>query len=183
MDRECCHPASLFLFFGQLLLNIRLLGSCWKGTKMLYVYLGYLLGRWDEIYHCHSIMAQMILLWSRWAEITYDGKVFMRHGCSLSLPDPIDTVGRQDWKGSSFPITYVYRYSRLKSSRLFRRKPYVSPCLTKACPSIYPIYLCKALANACSVLLFIFAKPWRRLVLYYLPHLQTTSVADEKEGS
>ena len=29
-------------------------------------------------------------------EITYDGKVFMRHGCSLSLPDPIDTVGRQD---------------------------------------------------------------------------------------
>ena len=152
MDRECCHPASLFLFFGQLLLNIRLLGSCWKGTKMLYVYLGYLLGRWDEIYHCHSIMAQMILLWSRWAEITYDGKVFMRHGCSLSLPDPIDTVGRQDWKGSSFPITYVYRYSRLRSSRLFRRKPYVSPCLTKVCPSICPIYLCKALAKACSVL-------------------------------
>ena len=153
MDRECCHPASLFLFFGQLLLNIRLLGSCWKGTKMLYVYLGYLLGRWDEIYHCHSIMAQMILLWSRWAEITYDGKVFMRHGCSLSLPDPLDTVGRQDWKGSSFPITYVYRCSRLKSSRLFRRKPYVSPCLTKVCPSICPIYLCKALAKACSVLL------------------------------
>ena len=78
----------------------------------------------------------------------------MRHGCSLSLPDPLDTVGRQDWKGSSFPITYVYRCSRLKSSRLFRRKPYVSPCLTKACPSIYPIYLCKALAKACSVLLF-----------------------------
>ena len=61
------------------------------------------------------------------------------------LPDPIDTVGRQDWKGSSFPITYVYRYSRLN-----RRKPYVSPCLTKACPSIYPIYLCKALAKACK---------------------------------
>lgn len=62
MDRECCHPASLFLFFEQLLLDIRLLGSCWKGTKMLYSYLVYLLGRWDESYHCHSIMAQMILI-------------------------------------------------------------------------------------------------------------------------